>query len=229
MKFAVMQPYLFPYLGYYQLVHAVDKFVFYDDVNYIKGGYINRNNICSNEKPQRYTVPVPGMSSNILINKLSFDSNVKKQLKSIEQAYSKAPFFKDVFPIVESVLTEERRNVEHICRLSITRVMDYLDINKSYYYSSELCYERDVPAAKRLVNISKSFDLNEYINSPGGKSLYNKDYFLEHGIKLNFIEIGEYQYNQNSNVFLPHLSMIDVLMWNSKDEVVDLLNKYRLS
>ena len=86
-----------------------------------------------------------------------------------------------------------------------------------------------MPAAKRLVNISKSLDINEYINSPGGKSLYNKDMFLEHGIKLNFIEIGEYQYNQNSNVFIPHLSMIDVLMWNSKAEVVELLNKYSLS
>ncbi|NAZ95987.1 WbqC family protein [Vibrio toranzoniae] len=229
MKFAVMQPYLFPYLGYYQLVHAVDKFVFYDDVTYIKGGYINRNNILSNDKAQRFTIPVPGMSSNILINKLSFDSNVKKQLRTIEQAYAKAPFFKGVFPIIESVLTNESRNVEHICRLSITKVMDYLNIDKSYYYSSELCYERAVAAAEKLVNISKSLNANEYINSPGGKSLYNKDYFLEHGIKLNFIEIEAHHYNQNSNIFVPHLSMIDVLMWNSKDAIFDLLNKYRLS
>lgn len=223
-----MQPYLFPYLGYYQLVHAVDNFVFYDDVTFIKGGYINRNNICSNGKAQRFTVPVPGMSSNVLINKLSFDSNVKKQLKSIEQAYAKAPFFKDIFPIVVSVLNDDKRNVAHICRLSITRVIDYLGIEKSYDYSSELSYERDVPAAKKLVNISKSLGSSEYVNSPGGKSLYSKDYFLKHGIKLNFIEMGEYQYNQNSNVFLPNLSMIDILMWNSKNEVVELLNKYNL-
>jgi len=229
MKFAVMQPYLFPYLGYYQLVYAVDKFVFYDDVTYIKGGYINRNNICSNGMPQRFTIPVPGMSSNILINKLSFDRNVKKQLKSIEQAYAKAPFFKDVFPIVRSVFTAEQRNVEYICRLSITKVMDYLHIDKSYYYSSELCYERHVPAANKLVNMSKTLDSNEYINSPGGKSLYDKGYFLEHKIKLNFIEIGDYKYNQNSNVFVPHLSMIDILMWNSRDEIIELLKKYKLN
>ena len=76
MSFAVMQPYLFPYLGYYQLVSAVDKFVYYDDVTFIKGGYINRNNILSNGKAQRFTIPVPGMSSNTLINELCFDRSV---------------------------------------------------------------------------------------------------------------------------------------------------------
>lgn len=224
-----MQPYLFPYLGYYQLVSSVEKFVFYDDVTFIKRGYINRNNILSNGKSQRFTIAVPGMSQNILINKLSFDTNVKKQLKSIEQVYSKAPFFKDVYPIIESVLTDEKRNVEHICRLSITKVMDYLEIEKSYYYSSELSYKRDEPAAKKLVNISKCLDINEYINSPGGRSLYNKEYFLEHGVKLKFIDIGEYQYNQNSDVFVPHLSMIDVLMWNDKSSVLSLLEKYSVN
>ena len=107
--------------------------------------------------------------------------------------------------------------------------MDYLGIDKSYYYSSELFYDRNVPAAERLVNISKSLDENKYINSPGGKSLYNKDMFLDYGVKLNFIEIGEYQYNQNSNVFVPHLSMIDVLMWNDKSTVIKLLKQYKLS
>lgn len=228
MSFAVMQPYLFPYLGYYQLVNVVEKFVFYDDVTYIKGGYINRNNILSNNKVQRFTVPVPGMSSNVLINKLSFDNNVKKQLKSIEQSYAKAPFFSNVFPIIRRVLMDEKRNVEHICRLSITEVMDYLGIKKKYFYSSELNYQRNTGAANKLLNISKVLGSREYINSPGGKSLYSKEYFLEGGIKLQFIEMGECQYHQNSDIFVHHLSMIDVLMWNSKDEVIELLNKYTL-
>lgn len=229
MIYAVMQPYLFPYLGYYQLVNSVDSFVFYDDVTFIKGGYINRNNILGNGQAQRFTIPVPGMSPNKLINTLLFDKNIKKQLKSIEQAYAKAPFFKDVFPIVKSVLEDEKRNVEHICRLSVTRVMEYLGIQKSYYYSSELIYERNVTAAQKLLNISDSLNSKEYINSPGGKSLYDKDMFLKNGVTLKFIEIEAYEYQQKSDVFVPHLSMIDVLMWNDKSSVVNLLKKYKLS
>lgn len=229
MKFAVMQPYLFPYLGYYQLVNMVDNFVFYDDVTFIKGGYINRNNILVNGQAQRFTIPVPGMSSNILINKLSFDGNTKKQLKTIEQAYRKSPYYPKIFPIIKNVLEDENRSVEHVCRLSITRVMDYLGIEKTYYYSSDLPYERDASPTQKLFSISDCLDSKEYINSPGGRILYDKNTFLDRGIKLNFIETDDYKYNQNSELFVPNLSMIDTLMWNSKDDIKFLLNKCNLS
>ncbi|PTA50730.1 hypothetical protein C9I43_09555 [Shewanella morhuae] len=228
MSFAVMQPYLFPYLGYYQLVHAANKFVFYDDVTFIKGGYINRNNILANGKAQRFTVPVPGMSSNTLINELSFDNNVKKILKTIEQSYKKSPNFANVFPLIESVLCDDNRSVEYICAKSISLVFDYLSIAKDFCFSSALEYNRDLSAADKLISMAGVLKLNCYINSPGGKSLYNKDYFSNKGVDLFFIEMEYYEYKQNSDRFIPHLSMIDILMHNSKADVIDMLTKYKL-
>ncbi|KPZ52377.1 WbqC-like protein family protein [Pseudoalteromonas sp. P1-13-1a] len=228
MSFAVMQPYLFPYLGYYQLVNAVDMFVFYDDVTFIKGGYINRNNILSNGKAQRFTIPVPGMSSNKLINELSFDKNIKKILKTIEQSYKKAPYFEHVFPLIESVLNDENRRVEHICAKSISVVFEYLGINKNFYFSSELNYNRDLSAADKLIAMADVLNSNDYINSPGGKSLYSNKYFSALGVNLTFIEMQKVSYQQGEYNYVGNLSMIDVLMWNNKEQILELLTKYRL-
>lgn len=223
-----MQPYLFPYLGYYQLVNSVDKFVFYNDVTFIKGGYINRNNILCNNKAQRITVPVLGLSSNKKINELSFDKNVNKILKTITQNYAKAPFFEYIYPIIESVLMDDNRSVDYICSRSVKEIFSYLGITKAFYLSSDLNHDRELSAKDRLVDMSKLMDCSIYINSPGGKSLYNKEYFTAKNIELLFIEIDNYCYKQNCNEFVPHLSMIDVLMWNDKQQVIKLFNKYKL-
>lgn len=228
MKSAVMQPYLFPYLGYYQLVNSVDKFVFYNDVNFIKKGYVNRNNILHNGHALRFTVPIPKASQNKKINELSFDENVNKVLKTIKLNYTKAPFFKEVYPIIESVLTDKNRSVDYICSRSVKDVLSYLEIKKSFYLSSDLNHNRELSAKDRLIDMSKLLGCPVYINSPGGKDLYNKEYFSSKDIKLSFIEIDNYCYEQNCNEFVPHLSIIDVLMWNDKQQVLKLLNMYKL-
>lgn len=229
MSYAVMQPYLFPYLGYYQLVNSVSAFVFYDDVNFIKRGYINRNNILSNGKSLRFTVPVINASQNKLIKDLSFDDNVKKILKTIEQSYKKAPYFEAVYSIVETVLNSENRSLEHVCGKSITLIFKYLGIQKYFYYSSELEYRRDLAAADKLIEIGKKLEMGDYVNSPGGKALYSKEYFSSKNVNLSFIEIDSYEYSQHTEQFIPHLSMIDVLMWNSPTQVKLLLDKYKLT
>ncbi|MBB1290171.1 WbqC family protein [Pseudoalteromonas sp. SR43-6] len=228
MNFAVMQPYLFPYLGYYQLVNAVDAFIFYDDVTYIKNGYINRNNILVNGQAQRFTVPVPGASSNILIKELNFDANVKKTLKTISQSYAKSPYFNDVYPIIEKILTSTERQVHTLCANSIISVFSYLGINKQFKFSSELEYNRDLPAADKLIAMAGLLNGKHYINSPGGKDLYSKEYFSNKGVNLSFIEMQSVIYEQGKSEFVPYLSMIDVLMWNSKEQVKKLLTKSRL-
>ncbi|WP_373938099.1 WbqC family protein [Vibrio kanaloae] len=226
MKCAIMQPYLFPYLGYYQLVYAVDKFVFYDDVNYIKGGFINRNNILANGTAQRFTIPINQASSFKKINELSFTDNVRKQLMSIEQAYSKSPYFNDVYPIIKNVLSSDNRDVTSVCRQSIESVFQYLDINKNTILSSDLDYSRDQSPADKLVSIAGLLNCNNYVNSPGGKELYNKGYFKERGIDLSFIEMNDIKYSQGGNVeFTPYLSMIDILMWNKKNDVIGFLEE----
>lgn len=229
MKLAVMQPYLFPYLGYYQLVNAVDKFVFYDDVTFIKGGYINRNNILANGKAQRFTIPVKAGSSNKLINELKFDDNVTKALKSIEQHYKKSSYFNEVFPIIHSVLTDENRCVGHICSSSVISIFNYLGINKEFYSSSEIEYDRKLSAANKLIEMSNVLGARDYINSPGGRSLYDKEFFSKNDINLSFIDMLPCEYLQSNSTFVPNLSIIDVLMWNSKSQVISLLDKYRLS
>ncbi len=228
MKFAVMQPYIFPYLGYYQLVKAVDYFVFYDDVTFIKGGYINRNSILSNGTSQRFTIPVPGLSSNILINKLFFANETKKTLRSIQQSYSKSPYFSEVFPLVEMVINDQNRSVHNICAKSISEVFNYLGIKKQFLFSSDLEYDKNLSAADKLIAMSSIVNSKSYVNTIGGKALYSKDYFKDKGVDLSFIEIMPHSYNQKQASFTSHLSMIDVLMWNSKEEAQELLNKYRL-
>ena len=104
MKIAIMQPYFFPYLGYWQLMNIVDKFVIYDDVNYIKRGWINRNRILVEGKPFYIHVPVMKASQNKIINEMEVfvDSSLrKKELKTIELAYKKAPFFDSVYPLIK--------------------------------------------------------------------------------------------------------------------------------
>ncbi|MAD89995.1 MAG: hypothetical protein CMK64_09850 [Pseudoalteromonas sp.] len=223
-----MQPYLFPYLGYYQLVYSVDNFVFYDDVNFIKRGYINRNNILVNGVAQRFTIPVPGATQNEKINTFEFSTDVKKVLKTIEQSYKKAPYFQEVYKIVEDVLTSGNRSVTDICKLSIEKVFDYLGIRKQYYISSELEYDRNISAADKLISISKKLNCTHYVNSPGGIELYSKDYFKERGVDLSFIQMEASTYSQNGDGFVPYLSMIDVLMWNNKEQVKQLLEQYEL-
>ena len=112
---AVMQPYLFPYLGYFQLINCSDNFIIYDDVNFIKGGYINRNYILSNGEKQRFTVSVPGASQNKKINELCYSGDVKKVLASIHHAYSKAPYFEKVYPLIEKILKRKERSISDVC------------------------------------------------------------------------------------------------------------------
>ncbi|WP_028485998.1 WbqC family protein [Thiomicrorhabdus chilensis] len=226
---SVMQPYLFPYIGYYQLVQSADVFIFYDDVTFIKQSYINRNSILVNGKQQRFTLPVPKLSSNILIQDLLYGQD-RKVLKSIKQSYSKAPFFKDVYPIIECVFNQQNRSINHVNRLSIESVFKYLGVEKQLFNASELDYNRELDRADRLIELCKHFGCKEYINSPGGRELYEPQYFTEHGIKLGFIENMQTQYQQlKSDEFVPYLSIIDVLMNCSKDQVIEMLNNYEVS
>lgn len=228
MKFAVMQPYLFPYLGYYQLVHSVDKFIFYDDVTFIKGGYINRNSIMVNGESKRFTVPVPGISSNKLINELYFDCNVKKILKTLEQSYSKAPYFRDVYPIIREILTKKERCVSTLCRVSVEEIFMYLNIKKELINSSDLVFNRNKNASEKLIEMSKVLACNEYVNAIGGSSMYDKKHFLNKEVELYFIKMKEIRYEQSNNKFVPNLSIIDVLMHNSKKDIILMLDEYEL-
>jgi len=229
-RIAIMQPYLFPYLGYYQLVNAADKFVFYDDVNYIKGGYINRNNILSKDKALRFTLPVLSASSNKKINELYFSHETRKILQSIQQNYSKAPFFQLIFPIVESIICSEDRKVSELCKRSIEAVFDYIKVDIEFHFSQDIKIDRSKEPAQKLIDISDALSCEHYINPIGGIELYDKSFFSNQGKKLSFIKMMDVKYHQGNinEAFVSNLSMIDILMWNDVEQIKTLLSKYTL-
>lgn len=224
---AVMQPYLFPYIGYYQLVYAADCFILYDDVTFIKQSYINRNSILVNAQAKRFSLPVLGASSNILIKDLSYGS-ADKLLKTIKQSYCKAPYYKDVINFISSTLSNGVRSISNINYLSVHGVFEYLGIEKKIILSSELDYDRTAAREERLVILTKMHGCNKYVNSPGGKALYEKEYFVAKDIELSFIESKISNYKQPSAEFIPYLSIIDILMNCSKSEIIEMLNNYEL-
>ncbi len=229
MKVAIMQPYLFPYIGYFQLIMSSDIFVIYDDVNFIKQGYINRNNILFNSCVQRITLPVLKASSNKYINQLSFSGDVENILITIRQAYCKSKYFNQVFPIIENILRFENRSIPHLIRYSLDSIFNYLGLYKKIIFSSDLNYDRGKSASEKLVSICKSIDCNFYINSPGGRMLYDKTMFEPFGVELKFIEPIIKPYPQlNTNDFISHLSIIDILMNNDRSIVVDHISNFLL-
>lgn len=231
MKIGIMQPYFFAYAGYWQLLNAVDKYVVYDDVNYIKNGWINRNNILLNGQKHLVTLPLEGASPNLLINQVRVTSRVKdkeKLLKTIEQAYRKAPFFETVFPLVKDTLMDESPLVADMLAASIRRIKAYLGLSAELLVSSEIDKDNELKNKDKVIHICRLLGGTRYINAIGGQELYDKDDFDREGIELQFLSPRLAPYRQFKNEFVPGLSIIDVLMFNSPEETRALLNDYEL-
>ncbi|MCC6447827.1 MAG: WbqC family protein [Chitinophagaceae bacterium] len=233
MKLAIMQPYLFPYVGYYQLVNSVDTFVFYDDVQFIKGGWINRNNILIDKKASMFTIALKDASANKKINQIEIDpspKNINRFLKAIEFSYSRAPFFNSIFPLIKDVFAVENSNkISDLAISSVILFSNYLGMNKKFIRSSvDFEDTADLKKEKRLIEICHRLNADIYINPIGGQDLYSKQEFEKEGICLNFIKTGEVKYEQLGNDFVPNLSIIDVLMFNSVSDVKAILNKFQL-
>ena len=226
-----MQPYFFPYIGYFQLINAVDKFIILDDVNYIKKGWINRNRILLNGKDYLFTIPCEKISQNKLINEVEVikdEKAVNKFLKTINNAYSKAPYFSEVFELVEGVFKFDKVLISELAYGSITSVLNFFGIEKNIVFSSKNYSNSEFKKADRLIDICKMNNADIFINSSGGKELYDKVEFNKNGIKIYFIKNIITPYNQFENNFIPGLSIIDVLMFNTKDEIKEMLNQYEL-
>lgn len=229
---AVMQPYLFPYVGYFQLIRAADVFVFYDDVDFIKQGWINRNRILINGNDHLFTVPCHNVSSNETIRDVIVHENWRndKLLKKIRLAYANADAFDTAFPVIREVILQDWKYISAFAQESAKRVASYLDIDIDFYQSSDLPADPSLERADRLIELTKHFGAASYINMEGGKELYNKPYFSERGIELHFLEPQLPEYNQyNANTFHPGLSIIDVMMNVSKEDIQPMLSSYQLT
>lgn len=221
-----MQPYLFPYIGYWQLISAVDIFVILDDVNYIKKGYVNRNSILINGAPKLFTLELIGASQNKLINEIEVGSNHQKILKTIETAYKKAPYFEKVFPVVQNVFGQEERNLAKFIGFSLGEMSKYLGLDTEFIYSSDIKKDNSLKAQDKILDICKKINATSYINAIGGKNLYDKAEFQERGIKLSFLETEMVEYRQFKNKFVPYLSTIDILMFT--DNIKHMISRCAL-
>ncbi|MCB9188195.1 MAG: WbqC family protein [Flavobacteriales bacterium] len=228
-----MQPYFFPYVGYFQLINSVDVFVFYDDVNFIKRGWINRNNILVNSEASMFSIPLIKASQNKLINEieLGYDEKwVQKFFITLEHSYKKAPYFNPVFNLVQEVFNQSHKTIADLTMSSVVRTADYLGLTTRFEVSSKQFSEtKGMDRADRLIEICRLLNAETYINPTGGRELYNKPYFKERQIELMFIENKFFPYKQFEGNFIPGLSIIDLLMFNSPEQVKELLNHYTLN
>ena len=232
MTIAIMQPYFMPYIGYFQLINAVDAFVFYDDVNYINRGWVNRNRMLINSIAKHFTIPLLKASQNKLINEVEIGFQSKEYLKlqkTIEIAYKKAPYFDQVIKIVKPVLNKDYNNIAEIAIESVKVCASYLGLKTEFYVSSsDFSNSNDLNRTERILYICKQLNTKTYINAIGGIELYKKEDFKQQDIELKFIKTLPIKYKQFNNEFVPWLSILDVLMFNSAEEVNEMLDEYEL-
>lgn len=235
MTLAIMQPYLLPYIGYMQLMGAVDTFVLYDDVAFINRGWINRNKLLINGQEHLFTVPLKDASQNKRINEVHLTDDPKwrsKLLKTIEQGYRKAPQYAVVMPLTEKIINFTTDSIAQMIYHSLVELNGYLGLTPKLVASSSVYENEQLKAQDRILDICRQEGATRYINPIGGMELYDKERFAEAGITLNFIrsERAEYsQFNRGDNsTFIPWLSILDVMMFNDVPAAKELLTKYEL-
>lgn len=234
-KVAIMQPYVFPHIGYMNLVNASDNFVFYDDVNFIKRGWINRNRIMLMGEPYRFSIPLKRQSQNVLIKDTEVTNLTKFADKFLEQlnlSYKKSPYKDVVLDYVKEVLDGRHVSISEVAIASVELFFRYLGVSKSFHYSSdEFAATRGLEKAERLIKITKLLQSNDYINAIGGTTLYEKEFFSSRGVRLLFVKptMKPYEHcNAIASNFNAGLSIIDLMMNLSIEEIRMNLDSFEL-
>ncbi len=227
-----MQPYFFPYIGYFQLINAVDEFVIYDNIEFTKKGWINRNRILVNGKDTVISLPLKKdsdylhVSDRFLADTWGMERN--KMLNRITESYRKAPYFKETYLLLEKCVMYDDRNLFNFILHSVQTIMQYMNIYTKLVVSSSIPIENELKSIDKVMAICKQRGSDIYINPIGGLELYDKESFNKNGINLQFLKANNITYTQFNNEFIPFLSIIDVLMFNNKEELKSNLNSYSL-
>lgn len=232
MKLGLMQPYFMPYVGYWQRIHAVDEHVIYDDVNYIKGGWMNRNCILYNGEKKFFNIPLKGASPNKLINEVKVDTNPvlwKKLIKTLDYAYRKAPYFNETMDIISVIFKSEEENLAKFLTFQIQEICRYLEIKTNLVISSNIEKDNSLKGQDKVIEICRKEGAEIYYNASTGEHLYSKEVFRKNGLELIFIkDKGTVQYKQTKEGFIPSLSIIDIMMNCSKIEIKQLMNDFEV-
>lgn len=221
-----MQPYFLPYIGYFQLIAAVDLFIIYDNVKYTKKGWINRNRILKNGKDVIFSLPLKSNSDclDVYERVLAADYNREKLLNQLKGAYHRAPYFKQVFPLIEQIVQFKDENLFRYILNSIVKICEYLKITTRILISSEIAIDHELKGQDKVLALCKASGASTYLNAIGGMELYSKGTFLENGIELKFIRSIPFEYPQFANEFVPWLSIIDVMMFNAPEKIIEKVN-----
>jgi hypothetical protein len=231
-KTAIMQPYFMPYIGYWQLIHSVDEFVVYDNIEYTKKGWFNRNRILDGDHDRLFTLPIKKDSDHLPVDQrfLANDSQkeISRILRIIQTTYRKAPNFAAAYPIVESCFLYDEKNLFKYIHHSLQTVCDYLGIDTKITVSSTVDIDHSLRGAQKVKAICLATNTDIYINAIGGIELYDEPDFKASGVDLKFIKARKVEYKQFDNPFVPWLSIIDVMMFNDKEVIRQMLDKYDL-
>jgi len=229
---AIMQPYFFPYIGYWQLIHAADMFVVGDSVHYIKHGWINRNRILGERsQPQYFGIEVRHASCNRLISetKRVIDPKQTEYLcRVLKFYYQRAPHYSEAMEVIKPILMDKEPDLTRYLVKQLKTVAEYLDIKTEFRMLSEVADQWEFRSPEIIRRTCNHFGITDYINPSGaGMGYYDKDAFREMGISLRFLRRDEdIRYKQFNNEFVPDLSIIDLMMFCSRDELHDMLNRY---
>jgi hypothetical protein len=226
MRLAIMQPYLFPYLGYFQLAASVDRFVFYDDVAFIKNGWINRNRILLGGVPHYLTTPLTGASSSRRIEEIRVQPRqhwMPKLLELLRHAYARAPQYGAVNRLVERVLSDDTDSIAQLAARSVSQTCEYLDVDTTFVPTSTGYGNSTLKSEARVIDICIREQASTYVNLPGGRALYSREAFANAGVDLEFVDTALPPYAQFGAPFVPGLSIIDVLMFNRVESVRAML------
>ena len=235
MTLAIMQPYLFPYIGYWQLIANSDEFIFFDVVQYNKKSWMNRNRIIHPDKPDEFqyiSVPIKKHSLGTLISDVAINNTENWKIKIMGQltVYKKlkAPYYKEVVTLLNSIFEKKYDSFLRLSIESTKQICTYLDIDLKYQVASDIDFDRTIVSSPGdwALAISKYLDADKYINPPGGYEIFDENRYIQNNVELKFIKSSLTPYKQSwRKEFMSGLSIVDVLMFNDKNTIRDILKQ----
>lgn len=227
MTLAIFQPYFLPYLGYWQLLAMVDCFVVYDNIEYTKKGWINRNRYLKDGAAEYFTVPLKKGSDFLTVaeRQVAADFDRGKLLRTLAASYRRAPQFDEVFPLIERVVAAPLDNLFEFVQHSLTEVAGFLEIRTPMVVSSTIAIDHELRAEQKVLALCRALRADRYVNPIGGQALYSPAAFAAASIRLDFVRARPVEYPQLGKPFVPNLSILDVLMFNSKAAVGGMLSE----
>ena len=230
-RIAIMQPYFFPYIGYWQLIHAVDLYVVADNVHYLKHHWINFNRILG-EKDQPHYFGIEISHANGTRHICETKRVVRRKqaeylCRVLKFYYSKAPYYNEAMEIIKPILMDEEPNLALYLFKQLKTVSEYLGIKTEIILLSDVTPRGDCTAPELIRRVCELLGHSTFTSSINGNIYYTKDAFREMGVNLDFLVRDEdIRYKQRCEEFVPDLSIIDAMMYCSREELHGMLNRY---